>query len=73
MLDDLREEASSSPFFEDEAEDPAEFAAPPRPRASRLLGMTASQRFFIAIMILLMVCILGSFCLMVFNKVNLPF
>ncbi|OQY36042.1 MAG: hypothetical protein B6I38_00610 [Anaerolineaceae bacterium 4572_5.1] len=37
------------------------------------LGMTPVQRFVIVIMLLMMVCILSSFCLLVTDKIALPF
>jgi hypothetical protein len=65
MLDELREQASSTSFVDDEL--------PPNPRTHyrerRFLGMTAFQRFFIALMLLFIICILGSFFLVVAQKV----
>jgi hypothetical protein len=65
MLDELREQASSTSFVEEEQ--------PPTPRAPyrerRFLGMTAFQRFFIALMMLMIICILGTFILVVAEKV----
>jgi hypothetical protein len=65
MLDELREQASSTSFVEEEL--------PPTPQAPyrerRFLGMTAFQRFFIALMMLFIICILGSFVLVVVEKV----
>ena len=65
MLDELREQASSTSFVEEEL--------PPTPRAPyrerRFFGMTAFQRFFIALMMLFIICILGSFVLVVVEKV----
>lgn len=72
MLDDLRNSASKS-FQEDEE------SHSPKPReviriqpsASRepFLGMTASQRFVIALMIFLMVSVLGALLLVAEGKV----
>ena len=50
-------------------------ASRPRRRAAReprLLGMTAVQRFVIAVMLLLMVCVLGAFCMLVTGTI-VPF
>lgn len=71
MLDEFRDEANASPYFIDETEEFYEeySAAPSR---GRLLGMTAEQRLILAIMILLMVCIVGSLFLLVFGKVIPP-
>lgn len=73
MFDNLREQASSSPFYEEEAQfQPAAGtpAPPPVRRASgRLLGMTATQRFTLAVMLMMIVCILGSVVLLITGKV----
>jgi hypothetical protein len=75
MLDNLRDESSSKPFFEDEAQfQPADASAIPAPRRSgRFLGMTPVQRFIIAVMALIMVCVLGSMCLLLTGKMGLYF
>ena len=75
MLDDLRNDAQSS--FEEEKETPElenELAdlAPRRRRRPPFLGMSSGQRFIIALMLFLMVCLLGAFCLIVFEKIVLP-
>jgi hypothetical protein len=64
MLDDFREQANASPFFDD---DDAHTSAPP-PR-DRFLGMTPLQRFVIAMMLLLMACLLSTFCLLIAGKI----
>ena len=71
MLDDLRDDAD---FIEDD-----EQLVRKKRRASAgvgaqtgFLGMTAQQRFVLAVMILLMVCILGSFFLLITGSVALP-
>ena len=71
MLDDLREDAD---FIEDDDQ-----LVRQKRRASAgvgaqtgFLGMTAQQRFVLAVMILLMVCILGSFFLLITGSVALP-
>lgn len=73
MLDDLRERASESDFFADE--EPAfEYKENESPAASQelFLGMTPLQRFVIAVMVLIMVCIMGAFLLLVTGKIFLP-
>jgi hypothetical protein len=71
MLDNLRESASQSPFFQEEQ-------APPEKPPSRLrrrrsygpfLGMTPLQRFVVALMLFLMTCMLGTLCLLVTEKI----
>ncbi len=73
MLDDLRNEATSS--FEETPEPVSEETEYPtrrlRPR-SHFLGMTPAQRFVITLLLFMMVCVLGAFCLIVFEKVVIP-
>jgi hypothetical protein len=62
MLDNLRDD-SSRPFFEDEAAyQPAEVSAIPAAprRRGRFLGMTPVQRFVISVLLMTMVCLLGT-------------
>lgn len=68
MLDDLRKHAESPEF---EAETPV-FEEPPVVKKP-FLGMKPWQRFVIALMLLFMVIMLGAFCLLVTEKVVLPF
>ncbi len=77
MFDNLREQANSTPFYEDEAEfrEAEGLTAAPRPRrpaAARFLGLTAPQRFLIAFLLFIAVCALGSMCLLVTGRVS-PF
>ena len=67
MLDDLREDAV---FLEDE--DPLDYKNDHASSGaqSKFLGMTPEQRFVIAVMILMMVCIMGSFFLLITGSVN---
>lgn len=71
MLDDLRNSAASS-FLEEE---PAPIQTPPprQQRTDRLFGLTAPQRFVIVLLLFLMTCALGSFCLILTGRVALPF
>ena len=71
MLDEFREEANASPFFEDETEEYFEEVGSYRQR-KKILGMTAAQRLVIAIMILFMTCIVGVLMLLVFEIVVPP-
>jgi hypothetical protein len=66
MLDDLRQDAEAAGFEEEPA-----FKLPTRPRKN-FLGMTPFQRFIIAFMLLLIVCVLSSFVLLVTEKVVIP-
>ncbi len=73
MFDDLRQQANQNTFEEPEEEQDVyafrEKKAPPR----RLLGMTPTQRFIIALFLLLITCLLSTMCLLVMDKIYLPF
>jgi len=72
MFDNLRDDATSKPFYEDEAQfRPAAGMAAPRRASVRLLGMTAQQRFLIAVLLMLAVCSLGAMCLLVTGKIGI--
>ena len=77
MFDNLREDAASSPYYEEEEKfQPAAstetsssiFAAP---SSRRILGMTGVQRFVIAFMFMLAVCVIGGMVLFVTGKIGL--
>jgi hypothetical protein len=70
MLDDLRHTTDKDTPVENE---PVLVKRPRKASDGRFLGMTASQRFIVALFLFLVVCVLGSFCLLVANKVVLPF
>ena len=73
MFDNLRD--SASPFYEEEQNDLyKESEAKPvasRPRNKRFLGMTAQQRFLVAMMVMFMVCIAGVLAMFVTGKMSL--
>lgn len=74
MLDNLRDQAS---FQEDEGpKDPnaPKPPKPPKPRRSfdQIISMTAPQRFTLAVMLSIMVCLLGMILLFVSGKMVLP-
>ena len=71
MLDDLRDDAD---FIEedDQLSHQNKRASASAGTQTGFLGMTPQQRFVIAVMILLMVCILGSFFLLITGSVTLP-
>ena len=75
MLDDLRNSAMNSPQPEEEPpeEQEAEEHVSHRRRREPFLGMSPGQRFAIVLLLFMMTCVLGAFCLVVFNKVVLPF
>jgi hypothetical protein len=73
MIDNLRDDAAAKPFYEEEAQfKPAEISTPAR-SDGRILGMTPMQRFIIALMIMFAVCSLGAMCLLITEKISLPF
>jgi len=70
MLDDIRKTASEpsqqedAPQLEDQQPEPGQ--------GKKFLGMTAKQRFILALLLLISICVLGSLCLVVFGKVYFP-
>ena len=73
MFDNLREQANSSPLYENEAQfQSADEPGAAAPRTSgRLLGMTPAQRFFVSLMLMIMVCLVGAMFLLVTGKIGL--
>ncbi len=74
MLDNLRDQAS---FQEDEGPKDPNAPKPPKPRKPRgsfdqIIGMTAPQRFTLAVMLLIIVSLLGMILLFVSGKMVLP-
>ncbi len=76
MFDNLRDSASS--FYEEEPNDlykepEAKPAAKSQRRRSngRLLGMTAQQRFFLSLMLMFTICIMGTLAMLVLGKMSL--
>ncbi len=68
-LEELREQAQSQGFVDETPE-----AAPIPPyRERRILGLTAFQRLIIALLLLMITCMTGSFFLLVTQRVVLPF
>jgi hypothetical protein len=71
MFDNLRESASQSPFFQNQKPPDEQKPAPQKTSSSTgsFLGMTPVQRFIIALMLLMMVCVFGSFILIATGKI----
>lgn len=76
MLDDLRNSASKS--FQEEEEDPNQAPAPrhevirlqkPRGERAPFLGMTAQQRFVVALLLFMMVSVMGVLVLVAAEKI----
>lgn len=72
MFDNLREDAASSSMYDEEAkfQPAAGTQSSSKPRSSRFLGMTAPQRFVIALMLMMAVCSLGAMFLLVTNRIG---
>jgi hypothetical protein len=73
MLDNLRNQSA----FEPEKDPPADAPPPPplhghRKTLDQLTGMSARQRFLLALMLSLMVCLLGFVLLLLTGKIVLP-
>lgn len=70
MLDDFRN-TSEQPAQEATGrfDDMPEY----KPATPRFLGMTPFQRFIIVFLLFMLVCVLGSFCLLVTEKIIPPF
>jgi hypothetical protein len=71
MLDNLRDQAS---FQEEEEPLDPNAPKPPKPRRSfdQIIGMTAPQRFTLAVMLLIIVSLLGAMFLLISGKIVLP-
>ena len=72
MFDNLREDVTSNPYdeeakFQSTAGTQSTYGAP---SSRRILGMTAFQRFVIALMLFLAVCLIGGMALLVTNKIG---
>ena len=72
MFDNLRD----SSFYEEEQNDlhkepQGRPATSRRRRNARFLGMTAQQRFFLSVMLLFMVCVMGVLAMFVLGKMSL--
>jgi hypothetical protein len=76
MLDNLRNQASFTPDEEEPLEPvQPEEPKPPKPHRSidQITGTTDKQRLLLAVMLLVMVCLLGTIFLLITGKVVLPF
>jgi hypothetical protein len=72
MFDGLRKDASDTTGFEESPEFfPEDKPAAPvrrRRKSGKFLGMTAPQRFLIAVMLMIAVCTLGAMCMLISGK-----
>jgi hypothetical protein len=76
MFDNLRDEASS--FYEEEQNDLYQgqptaktTAVRRRRRNGRFLGLTAQQRFFLSMMLMFTICVMGVLAMFVLGKMSL--
>lgn len=78
MLDDFRKQADESLFEFEEEEEEQEPQKPPTGlarflSAGTVWGITPQQRFILAMMLFLFACLLGTFFLLITQRVVLPF
>lgn len=75
MFDNLRDDAASSLYEEEDTLFPQEEVKakvpPKRKSGGKLLGMTPIQRFIVAVMLMIAVCTLGTMCLLITGKIGL--
>jgi hypothetical protein len=75
MFDNLRDDASSSPFYEDnkaQAKPMVGTVTPTaQPKPTKFLGMTAQQRFIIVFMMMIVICVLGVMLLLITGRFGL--
>ena len=75
MFDNLRNDVNSDPLYGDDkaqAKSAAGIVAPDaQPKPTKFLGMTAQQRFVIAFMMMIAVCVLGIMLLLITGRFGL--
>ena len=81
MFDGLRNDASNPSGFDEPVEffpddkppAPAPRLAPKKRKSSgKFLGMTPQQRFLLAVMLMITVCLLGSMCMLITGRFVIP-
>jgi hypothetical protein len=75
MFDNLRQDAESSPFYEEEDAAKLQPVSSSTPffestSSRRILGMTGVQRFMITLLMFLAVCLIGGMALLVLGRVS---
>jgi hypothetical protein len=73
MWEEFREEEQQAPYFQDDTPEVAEESAKPAPKSKGpfqepILGMTPVQRFLIAVMLFVTVCLLGTMFMIITEK-----
>lgn len=71
-IEELRQQASESSMEQEEAE-MASASSSRLPVKMRFLGMSPFQTCIVAALLLLITCLLSTFCLLATGKVALPF
>ena len=71
MLDDLRNSSSFMDEEEQAEEEVTYYRSSRQRRNGDFLGMTAQQRFIISVLLFLMVCVLGTFALLLSGRIVL--
>lgn len=71
-IEELRQQASESSMEQEEAEI-ASSSSSRLPAKMRFLGMSPFQTCIVAALLLLITCLLSTFCLLATGKVALPF
>jgi hypothetical protein len=72
MLDELREQADQTTDLDDDEDSAAAYFRMRYQSDRPFLGLTASQRMVLALMSLVMIFILGTFCLLLTGRVVPP-
>jgi hypothetical protein len=67
MFDDLRQQATEGELGDQESDEVEDTAYA---QGNYFLGMTPQQRFLLAVMFVLWVCIMSAFCLLATGKVG---
>jgi hypothetical protein len=73
MFEDFRKQSDEGSLFNEQGNDNLDSGIIVSQPQSNFLGMTAPQRFVIAVMLFLMTCILGTFFLLVTERIVPPF
>jgi hypothetical protein len=73
MLDDFRNSNDQQQQYQETVQSNDLPAYDAKPAPSRFLGMSPFQRFIIVFLIFMLTCVLGSFCLLVTERIIPPF
>ncbi len=73
MFDNLRDQAKATPVPDEDPKFESTTSSGPirREATKHFLGMTSEQRFFVTFILMIMVCILGTMCLLVTGRISL--